>query len=155
MLALPTIWALVALAPMVAMVELAAGIRLRVVAIILDPATESLMLATLQLDLAIIAVVRVIFDQAPALRVADMVLLCVAIDLLFGASIHQVAAMDPTFQLDLDLKIELPDDLLVDPTLPNLDSHTARLALAVSLPVIVLALIILELATLKMDPLVA
>ena len=144
---------------MVAMVELAAGIRLRVVAIILDPATESLMLATLQLDRAIIAVVRVIFDQAPALRVADkadMVLLNVAIDLLFGASIHQVAAaMDPTFQLDLDLKIELPDDLLVDPNLPNLDSHTARLALAVSLPVIVLALIILELATLKMDQLVA
>ena len=90
---------------MVAMVELAVGIRLHVVAIILDPATESLMLATLQLDLAIIAVVRVIFDQAPALRVADkadMVLLNVAKDLLFGASINQVAAMDPMAPLDVD-----------------------------------------------------
>ena len=108
-------------APMVAMVELAAGIRLHVLAIILDPAPESLVLATVQLDLAIIAVVRVTFDQASALRVAYMVLLNVAIDLLIGASIVQVAAMDPMTPLDVDLTIELPDDFLVDPALVILD----------------------------------
>ena len=131
-------------------------------AIIPDPATDSLVLATIQLDLVIIAVVCVIFDEAPALRVADMadmVLLSVAIDLLSVASIVQVAATDPMAPLDVDLAIDLlPDDLLVDPVLAILDSHKERLALAlaVSLPLIVLALIILEeLATIKVDQLVA
>ena len=131
-------------------------------AIIPGPTTDSLVLATIQLDLVIIAVVCVIFDEAPALQVADMadmVLLSVAIDLLSVASMAQVAAMDPMAPLDVDLAIDLlPEDLLVDPVLAILDSHKERLALAlaVSLPLIVLALIILvELATLKVDQLVA
>ena len=139
MLALPTIWALVALAPMVAMVELAAGISLRVAAIIPDPATESLVLATVQPEIVFIAVVRVIFDEAPALRVADMaLLLSVAIDLLSVAkpSIVQVAAMDLMPPLDKDSTIELPDYIPIGPTLALLDLHSAHLALAVLAPML-------------------
>ena len=138
------------------MVELVAVISLSVVAIIPDPATESLVLATVQLELAFIAVVRVILDKAPALRVADMVLLLsVAIDLLSVAkpSIVQVAAMDPMPPLDKDSTIELLDDLPIGPTLALLDPHTARLALAVSLPAAVLATLLLELAMAPVLPL--
>ena len=128
---------------MVAMVELAAGISSRDVAIIPDPATESLVLATVQPEIVFIAVVRVIFDEAPALRVADMaLLLSVAIDLLSVAkpSVVQVAAMNPMLALDKDSTIELPDYTPIGPTLALLDLHSARLALAV------LAKMLLELA---------
>lgn len=156
MLALPTIWALVALAPMVAMVELAAGISSRDVAIIPDPATESLVLATAQPEIVFIAVVRVIFDEAPALRVADMaLLLSVAIDLLSVAlpSIVQVATMDPMPPLDKDSTIELPDYIPIGPTLALLDLHSARLALLVSLPAAALSKMLLELAMAPVLPL--
>lgn len=124
---------------MVAMVELAAGISLRVAAIIPDPATESLVLATVQPEIVFIAVVRVIFDEAPALRVADMaLLLSVAIDLLSVAkpSIVQVAAMDLMPPLDKDSTIELPDYIPIGPTLALLDLHSAHLALAVLAPML-------------------
>ena len=88
--------------------------------------------------------VHVIFNEAPALQVADMadtvLLLSVALDLL----IVPVAATDPMAPLEVDFTIVLPDDLPISQILALLYSLTARLA--VSLLVAVLASMLPELA---------
>ena len=137
--------------PIEATVDLAAAIKLRAVAIILDPATESFVLAKVLLDLVIIAVAHVSIEEAPALRVANMEHVAIdllsvadmeheAIDLLSVASIVPAVAMA---LLDVDSTIELPNDLLVGPTLA-----------AVSRMVVVVVTMLLELAMAPVLPLV-